>query len=121
MSRGCCLTKVGVLSGHRVSHSERKTSRKFLPNLQRLSLESGALGVNINLRIATRTLRTINKYGSLDSFLVNFGYNKLSQLGRSLRKKVIDKLTDKKELDKVKIVKEKKKKQEFQEDKEQNP
>jgi large subunit ribosomal protein L28 len=99
------------MSGHRVSHSERKTNRKFLPNLQRISLRSDALGVNINLRVATKTLRTINKYGSLDSFLVNFGYGKLSTFGRSLRRKVIGKLEDRKELDKIKISGEKRKKE----------
>jgi hypothetical protein len=56
----------------------------------------------------------VNKYGSLDSFLVNFGYNKLSQFGKGLRKKVIGRLVDKNELGKIKIVKEGKKKQESQ-------
>ncbi|MDR1494736.1 MAG: 50S ribosomal protein L28 [Rickettsiales bacterium] len=114
MSRSCCLTKAGAQSGHKVSHSEIKTNRRFLPNLQRVSLRSDALGVGLSLRIATKTLRTVNKYGSLDSFLVNFGYNKLSQFGKGLRKKVIGRLVDKNELGKIKIVKEGKKKQESQ-------
>jgi large subunit ribosomal protein L28 len=82
-----------------------------LPNLQRTSLGSEALGADLNLRIATRTLRTINKYGSLDSFLVNFSYSKLSPFARKLRKKILVKLTDRRELDKIKIVRGKGKKQ----------
>ena len=104
MSRSCDLTSVKVASGNKVSHSNIKTKRRFLPNLKNVSLKSEALGINLNLRLATRTLRTINKYGSLDSFLVNYGYNKLSQKGRVLRKRVIRKLEDKKELDNIKII-----------------
>lgn len=104
MSRSCDLTGVKALRGNMVSHSNIKTKRRFLPNLQNVSLKSEALGVNLNLRLATKTLRTVNKYGSLDSFLVNYGYNKLNPKGRDLRKKVIKKLEDKKELNNVKIV-----------------
>lgn len=104
MSRSCDLTSVKVASGNKVSHSNIKTKRRFLPNLKNVSLKSEALGINLNLRLATRTLRTINKYGSLDSFLVNYGHNKLSQKGRVLRKRVIRKLEDKKELDNIKII-----------------
>ncbi|MDR3079089.1 MAG: 50S ribosomal protein L28 [Rickettsiales bacterium] len=112
MSRSCCLTNAGALSGHRVSHSDIKTNRRFLPNLQRISLKSDALAVGLNLRIATKTLRTINKYGSLDSFLVNFGYRKLSLFGRALRKRVIRKLMDRNELTNLKVTREKKKNKE---------
>lgn len=104
MSRSCDLTSVKVMYGNMVSHSNIKTRRRFLPNLQNVSLKSETLGVNLNLKLATKTLRTINKYGSLDSFLVNYGYNKLSTKGRDLRKNIIKKLEDKKELEKVKIV-----------------
>lgn len=43
MSRVCELTGVSVQSGHNVSHSQRKTKRKFLPNLQNVSLFSDSL------------------------------------------------------------------------------
>ncbi|MDR2777975.1 MAG: 50S ribosomal protein L28 [Rickettsiales bacterium] len=105
MSRSCDLAKVSVLFGHKVSHSEIKTSRKFLPNLQHVSLMSDALGVKINFRLAARTLRSVSKYGSLDSFLVNFGYSGLSPLGKKIRKKVIKKLTKSGELEKISLKK----------------
>ncbi|MDR2077653.1 MAG: 50S ribosomal protein L28 [Rickettsiales bacterium] len=101
MSRSCDLTGVSVLFGHRVSHSEIKTSRKFLPNLHRVSLASDALGVKVDLKLAARTLKSINKYASLDSFLVNFGYNNLSELGKKMRRKVVKKLREKGDLEKI--------------------
>lgn len=105
MSRNCDLTNIGVVSGNRVSHSNIKTKRRFLPNLQHVSLRSDILGININLKLATKTIRTINKYGSLDSFLVNYGYNKLSAEGRKLRRKVIKKLSEKNQISEIKIIK----------------
>lgn len=109
MSRKCDLLAVGVMSGNKVSHSNRKTKRKFLPNLQSLSFKSDSLGVELNFRVAASTLRTINKYGSIDNFLVNYRYAKLSTEGRKLRIKIKQKLIKAGKLDEVKIVKEKKK------------
>jgi len=108
MSRRCDLLAVGVMSGNKVSHSNRKTKRKFLPNLKEVSLHSDVLGVDVALKIATSTLRTINKYGNIDNFLVNYGYAKLTTLGKSLRSKVKKKLIKTGKLAEVKIVSEKK-------------
>ena len=71
MSNKCDLTGVGVMSGNNVSKSKRRTKRQFLPNLKEVVLKSDVLGVNVKLKIATNTLRTVNKYGSLDSFIIN--------------------------------------------------
>jgi hypothetical protein len=54
--------------------------------------------------LATKTIRTINKYGSLDSFLVNYGYNKLSEKGRKLRRTIQKKLRENGNLDNVKVI-----------------
>ena len=108
MSRVCDLTNVGVLSGNQISHSAIKTRRRFLPNLQNVSLKSDVLNVNFNLKISAKTLRTINKYGSIDSFLVNYGYNKLSEKGKELRRKVMKRLIETGKLEEVKIIKSKK-------------
>jgi large subunit ribosomal protein L28 len=109
MSRKCDLLAVGVMSGNKVSHSNRKTRRRFLPNLQSLSFKSDVLGVELNFRVAASTLRTINKYGSIDGFLVNYRHAKLSAEGQKLRTKIKQKLIKAGKLDEVKIVKEKKK------------
>jgi large subunit ribosomal protein L28 len=70
MARRCALTGKGVLTGNNVSHANNKTRRRFLPNLQRRRLYSEALGAAIPVRIAASTLRTIEKKGGIDSFLI---------------------------------------------------
>lgn len=110
MSRVCDLTGKKVLTGNKVSHSAIKTKRRFLPNLQRVTLRSDALNLNINLKLSTNTIRTINKYGSLDSFLVNYGYLKLSEKGKALRRKVTKKLIETNQLENIKILRKNSKK-----------
>jgi large subunit ribosomal protein L28 len=108
MSKRCELLAVGVMSGNKVSHSNRKTRRRFLPNLKELSFRSDTLGVDLKLKIATSTLRTVNKFGNLDSFLVNYSYAKLTAKGQKLRTQIKKKLIKLEKLDEVKIVKEQK-------------
>ena len=108
MSRKCDLLAVGVMSGTKVSHSNRKTKRKFLPNLHSLSFKSEALGVELKIKVAASTLRTINKFGSIDNFLVNYRDGKLSDEAKKLRTKIKQNLIKTGKLDEVKIVKEKK-------------
>ena len=80
--------------------------------MKNVSLKSDILNVTVNLRLATKTIRTINKYGNLDSFLINYGYNKLSDRGRQLRKEIKNRLIAEGKYDDVKIVREKKQKTE---------
>ena len=108
MSRRCDLLAVGVMSGNKVSHSNRKTRRRFLPNLKKISFKSETLGVDVNLKVATSTLRTVNKFGNIDNFLVNYRYSKLTEEARKLRRKIKKKLIKLGKLEEVKIVKEKK-------------
>ena len=65
MSRRCELTGKAVLSGHLVSHSNRKTKRKFLPNLCNVTLQSDALGRSVRLRISANALRSVEHRGGL--------------------------------------------------------
>ena len=69
MSRRCELTGKGVLTGNRVSHSNIKTRRRYLPNLQNVTLQSEALGRSFRLRVAASALRTVDHRGGLDAFL----------------------------------------------------
>ena len=59
------------MTGNNVSHAHNKTRRRFLPNLQVVSLMSEELDQIFKLRVATSTIRTIEKYGGLDSFLLS--------------------------------------------------
>jgi large subunit ribosomal protein L28 len=70
MARRCTLTRKGVLTGNNVSHANNKTRRRFLPNIQSRRLFSEVLGETVRLRIAASTLRTIEKRGGLDGYLV---------------------------------------------------
>ncbi len=69
MPRRCDLTGTKVRFGRNVSHSNRKTSRRFLPNLQKVTLTSDALGRRVSLRVTTRALRTVVRKGGLDAYL----------------------------------------------------
>ncbi|MEE8582032.1 MAG: 50S ribosomal protein L28 [Myxococcota bacterium] len=70
MSHRCSLTGKQAQFGHNVSHSNRKTNRRFLPNIQKVTLVSEALGRHLRLQVATGTLRTVQKKGGLDRFLL---------------------------------------------------
>ena len=108
MSKRCELLGVGVMSGNKVSHSNRKTRRRFMPNLKELSFKSETLGCDVSLKIAAATLRTINKYGNIDDFLVNCRHNKLTAAGKKLKTQINKKLVKLGKLEEVKIAKEKK-------------
>ena len=65
MSRVCQLTGKRPISGHNVSHSNRKTKRRFLPNLQKKKFYIPELDRWVTLKISSHALRTINKLGLL--------------------------------------------------------
>jgi large subunit ribosomal protein L28 len=71
MARRCSLTGKGVQTGNNVSHANNKTRRRFLPNIRSRRLYSEALGEAFRLKIAASTLRTIEKKGGLDAFLLD--------------------------------------------------
>jgi large subunit ribosomal protein L28 len=69
MSRRCDLTGKTALTGHKVSHSNRKSKRRFLPNLCNVTLMSETLGRSFRLRISANALKTVDHRGGLDGFL----------------------------------------------------
>jgi large subunit ribosomal protein L28 len=88
MARRCIITGKGVLVGHNVSHANNKTKRRFLPNLQRTSLLSDALGSAVRLRISTRGIRTIEHNGGIDAYLLGTPDNKLTPEARRLKRRI---------------------------------
>ena len=88
MPRRCDLTGTGVQSGHNVSHSNRKTNRRFNANVQRVTLRSDALGRSVPLRVTTRALRTVTKHGGLDPFLIATADHKLPPGAQRLKRRV---------------------------------
>jgi large subunit ribosomal protein L28 len=87
MARKCVVTGKGVQVGHNVSHSNVKTKRRFLPNLQRTSLLSDVLGA-VRLRVTAAAIRTIEHKGGIDAFLRNTPDRKLSPQIRRLKRRV---------------------------------
>ena len=89
MSKRCQITGKGVMSGNNVSHAKNRTRRKFLPNLQRTSMSSEILGRNVSLRVSTSAIRTIEKHGGLDSFLLQARNAELADDARSLKREIL--------------------------------
>ena len=88
MARRCDFTGKGVQAGNNVSHANNKTRRRFLPNMQKASLLSDALGETIQLRLSAAAIRTIEKRGGLDAFLLSTPTAKLGKKARVLKRRV---------------------------------
>ena len=95
MTRKCELTGKLVISGNNVSHANNKTKRKFLPNLQNVSLYSEALNKKVKLRIAASSLRTVEKSGGIDNYLLKTNALKLSNQARKFKKNILKKTESK--------------------------
>ena len=91
MSRRCELTGKAVLTGNLVSHSNRKTRTRFLPNLCNVTLISDALGRSVRLRVTAHALRSVEHRGGLDAFLIKAREDELSQNVKVLRREIIKK------------------------------
>jgi large subunit ribosomal protein L28 len=88
MGRRCDITGKGVLTGNNVSHAHNKTRRRFLPNLQSRRLMSDALGTGVKLRVSSNGLRTVEKKGGLDAFLLNTADRNLTETALRLKRRV---------------------------------
>jgi large subunit ribosomal protein L28 len=89
MPRRCHLTGTHSHSGQNVSHSNRKSKRRFEPNLQHAHLHSDALGRSVRLRVSTRALRTVQKNGGLDAYLLRSDDAKLPPEALALKRQVL--------------------------------
>jgi large subunit ribosomal protein L28 len=87
MARKCAITGKGVQVGHNVSHANNKTKRRFLPNLQRISVLSDTLGP-VRLRITAAAVRTIEHKGGIDALLRTTPERELSPEIRRLKRRV---------------------------------
>ena len=88
MSRRCDLTGKDAQVGHKVSHSNIKTKRRFLPNLLNVTLISDALGRSVKLRVSANALRTIDHRGGLDTFLMKANDSDLSKKALELKRRI---------------------------------
>lgn len=88
MSKKCLITGKGVQTGNNVSHSNRKTRRRFMPNLQEVAIYSEILEAPVTLRITNNGLRTIEKNSGLDLYLLNTPVSKLTAEAKILRNRI---------------------------------
>ena len=88
MSRRCELTGKGVQYGNNVSHANNKTRRRYLPNLQQVSLMSEVLGRTVQLRVSVAAIRSVEHRGGLDAFLMDTRDAELSVELRRLKKQI---------------------------------
>ena len=89
MSMKCQLTGKTYLSGNNVSHAKNRTKRRFLPNIQKISFTSDKLGKSIQLKVAVSAIRTVEKKGGLDEYLLKTSNTKLPTEALKLKKQIL--------------------------------
>ena len=88
MARRCELTGKGPMTGNNVSHAKNRTRRRFLPNLNDVTLHSDALGRAFKMRISAAALRTVDHRGGLDAFLAKAKDAELSANALKIKKDI---------------------------------
>lgn len=88
MARVCTVTGKTVQFGNNVSHSNRKTRRRWQPNLQPVSFPSELLGKSVTLRITTAAMRTIEHNGGIDAFMLAAKAATLGKDARAVQKAI---------------------------------
>ena len=89
MSMKCQLTGKTYLSGNNVSHAKNRSKRRFLPNLHNVSFTSDKLRKSIQLKVAASTIRTVEKKGGLDEYLLKTSNAKLPTEALKLKKQIL--------------------------------
>ncbi len=97
MTRRCTMTGKRAQVGHNVSHANNRSKRRFRPNLQIASLLSDALGQTVRVRLSVNGLRTVEKRGGLDAYLLGTRADKLDPVGLALKRRIRKALARKEE------------------------
>ena len=91
MSKKCELTGKAPLKGHKVSHANNKTKRKFYPNLKKVKFTSQILNRNLRLNVTNAAVKSVDKKGSFDLFLKSVKNKNLSQRLKKIKKSLLAK------------------------------
>ena len=70
MVKRCSITNKRPMSGNNVSHAVNKTKRRFLPNLQNVSFFSEILGKKVRLKVSSKGIKTVEKKGGIDNYVI---------------------------------------------------
>ena len=93
MTKKCELTGKIPLKGHKVSHANNKTKRRFLPNLKKVKFTSDILKRNLRLNVSNAAVRSVDKKGSIDQFLKDAKKRNLSPRLKKIKKTIFFKST----------------------------
>ena len=88
MSRVCELTGKGPMSGNTISHANNKTRRRFLPNLNEVTMISDVLGQSFKFRVTAAALRSVDHRGGLDAYLAKAKDEELSANALKIKKDI---------------------------------
>jgi len=88
MSKRCDLTGIGAQTGHKVSHSNHKTKRRFVQNLQNISFLSNILNKKLSQRVTPATYRTVDHNGGFDNYLLTTSILKLTDIAKRIKRKI---------------------------------
>ena len=88
MARRCELTGKGVMTGNNVSHANNRTRRRFLPNLQQATMLSESLGKTVTFRVSASAIRTVEKRGGIDAYLLSAKDAELSTSALATKKPI---------------------------------
>ena len=91
MSRKCELTGKMPLKGHKVSHANNKTKRRFLPNLKKVKFKSEILNRTLRLNVCNAGVRSVDKKGSFDQFIKDAKSKNLSLRLKKIKKSLLSK------------------------------
>ena len=89
MSRVCELSGKGPMVGNNVSHAKNRTRRRFLPNLNQVTLQSETLGRGFSFRVAASALRSVDHRGGLDAYLMKADDKSLSNAALKVKKDIL--------------------------------
>jgi large subunit ribosomal protein L28 len=89
MAKRCQITGKTVMSGNNVSHANNRTRRRFLPNLQVTTMQSDILGRSLKLRVSTSAIRTVEKHGGIDPFLIQARNSELAYEARAIKSEIL--------------------------------
>ena len=85
----CEISGKRAMTGNNVSHANNRTKRRFLPNLQNVKFISKILNKYITLNITVRAMRSVEKNGGLDSYLVKTSNRNLATPAIKIKKKIL--------------------------------
>ena len=95
MVNKCSISKKQPLTGNDVSHAVNKTKRRFYPNLHNVSFFSEILGKNIKLKVSSRGIKTVEKNGGIDNYIINSKNVNLTSETKKIKKLILSKSSKK--------------------------